>query len=265
MAHITANNIDIYYEIKGKGTPIVLIAGFSCDHTFWSGAVDDLSKTHQVLVFDNRGIGQTKAPDTPFTVDTMADDVIALLHELHIEKPVIVGQSMGSAMAQSIGKRYSDVAQKLILINTFTHVEKAPEMAFALTGELQRLNVAMRYRVQSIAPWVFSSTFLSQANQLENLVKLAEDNPYPQTLSGYEGQLQALRQFNSQSWLDTIKLPTLIIAAEEDIIAPMRTAQAVHQGIDNSKLLVIEGGHASPIEQTQKVNTAILTFAESIY
>ena len=262
MANLSVNNMNIYYELHGQGRPLVLIAGFSCDHTFWSSIVPELSKRYQVLVFDNRGVGQTQAENVSFTVETMADDTIALIRKLSLNKPIIVGQSMGSAISQTIGKKYPDEAKNLILMNTFSHLLKAPELAFTLTGELQQLMLPISCRVKSIAPWVFSSEFLSQPNQLKNIIDLAEDNPYQQTLDGYQGQLQALTKFDSRPWLSQIALPTLIIVGEEDIIAPDAGAKEVGMMIGKmARITTIPGGHASPIEQPAKVIQAIVDFS----
>lgn len=255
------NDINLYYELHGKGTPIVLIAGFSCDHTFWSGILNQLKTNHEVLVLDNRGIGQADTPDIPYSIEMMADDVIGLIKQLGLKKPMIVGQSMGSAIAQQIGKSYPEMIEKIILMNTFDRLTKIPEIAFELTGELHRMNIALSYRVQSIVPWVYSNAFLSEPGQLKNLIRLAEQNPYPQTLIGYERQLGALKSFDSRSWLYKIKTPTLIISGEEDIIAPIAGAKEVQKSIGNStQMVVVPGGHASPIEQPNKVSDAILQF-----
>jgi pimeloyl-ACP methyl ester carboxylesterase len=254
------NGIKIYYELLGQGKPIVLIAGFSCDHTFWSNIVAELAQRHQVLLLDNRGIGRTDSPDSAYSVDLMADDVMALMKALGIKQPTIVGQSMGSAITQSIGRRYSKDIHKLVLMNTFDKINKTSDIVFTLTGELQRMNVPLKYRVQTIVPWVFSNEFLSQPNQLSNLIQLAENNPYPQTLVGYERQLAALKQFNSRAWLHEINIPTLIIAGKEDIIAPLADAQAVAQAMGIKTLEILPGGHATPIEQPQKTTQAILEF-----
>lgn len=258
---IKVNQVNLYYELYGKGTPIILIAGFSCDHTFWAGILLQLMKHHLVLIFDNRGVGQSDAPDHAYAIEMMADDVMALSNRLGLEKPVIVGQSMGSAIAQEIGKRYAQQIKKLILINTFAKLSKAPEIAFEFTLALHRLHLPLRYRVQSIAPWVFSSAFLAEPNQLENLIKLAEVNRYPQSLLGYAHQLSALKAFDSHSWLYKIAVAALIISAEEDIIAPLTGANSVQKGIgENTQHLILPGGHASPIEQPDKVANAILNF-----
>src|SRR3990167_1751508 len=266
MGKMQVNDINMYYELHGKSSnnPIILIAGFACDHTFWAGILKQLTENHEVLIFDNRGIGQTDSPDSSYSIEMMADDVMALSKKLGLKKPIIIGQSMGSAIAQNIGKRYANQVKKIVLINTFEYLTKAPGMAFELTGELQRLNFPLTYRVQSIVPWVFSSEFLSQPNQLANLVKLAQDNPYPQSLIGYERQLGALKAFNSRPWLHEIKASTLIISGEEDIIAPLAGSNEVQRGIgSNTKIVIVPGGHASPIEQPDKVVGAILNFIGS--
>lgn len=259
------NDINMYYELhgKGKGTPIVLIAGFSCDHTFWLGILDQLKVNHEVLVLDNRGIGQTDCPDIPYSIEMMANDVMELTKQLGLKNPIMIGQSMGSAIAQQIGKNYPEQIKKIILINTFDHMTKIPEIAFELTGELHRINIALSYRVQSIVPWVYSNAFLSKPSQLKNLIKLAEQNPYPQTLIGYERQLGALKSFDSRPWLHHIKTSALIIAGEEDIIAPVAGAKEVQKSMGNAtQMVVVPGGHASPIEQPNKVTDAILKFVD---
>lgn len=265
MSKMKVNDITMYYEIHGKkgNNPIVLVAGFTCDHTFWTGILNQLTANHYVLILDNRGIGQTDTPNTPYSIEMMADDVMALCKKLHISQPTIIGQSMGSAIAQTIAKRYTDQIKKIILLNTFDYLTKAPEMAFELTYELQRLNLPLAYRVQSIVPWVFSSKFLSQPNQLANLVKLAQNNPYPQSLIGYQRQLGALKTFDSRSWLHEIKTPTLIISGEEDLIAPLTGSKEVQRRIgNNTQIVIVPGGHASPIEQPDKVSQAILNFID---
>ncbi len=262
---VKINDINMYYELHGRRDKksLILIAGFSCDHTFWASILPDLCKKYEVLIFDNRGIGQTDSPDHPYSIEMMADDAMALSHQLGLKNPTIVGQSMGSAIAQEIGKRYKTKIDKIVLINTFDHLTKAPEMAFELTGELMRLNISMNYRVQSIVPWVFSSEFLSQPNQLANLIKITEDNPYPQSFVGYTNQLSALKSFDSRTWLDEIKVPALIIASEEDIIAPLAGSKAVQKGIgNNTQVVMIPGGHASPIEQPARVVDAMMNFID---
>jgi len=252
-AKTTVNGVNLYYERHGigKGKPLVFIAGFTCDHHYWDSMVAALAADHELLLLDNRGMGQSDSTDDEYDIALMADDVMALLAELGIALPVIIGQSMGSLIAQTIGKRYADRIDRLVLINTATRVQTAPLLAFELTGELQRNGqVTLEAIVQSIVPWIYSSAFLSVPGQLENLFALARENPYPPSLQTYYQQLTALKAFDSEAWLYELSMPALVIAAAEDIICPPLAGQVVADAMgDKAQFVLVPGGHASPIEQ----------------
>ena len=118
MPKIKANNATFYYELVGKGQPIILIAGYTCDYSTWQLMMEQLSNHFQVLVFDNRGIGQTTDTNEPLSAELMAEDVIALSEQLHLDKPHIVGQSMGGTIAQTIAAKFPDKINKLCLLTT---------------------------------------------------------------------------------------------------------------------------------------------------
>ena len=87
MPIVSVNNANFYYESQGTGEPVILIAGFTCDHLSWQPIVDELSQYFQVVVFDNRGAGQTVDDNKPLSVKLMAADVIALADKLHLKQP----------------------------------------------------------------------------------------------------------------------------------------------------------------------------------
>jgi len=69
MPKAKVNDINLYYEIHGKGEPIFFIAGFNSDHTVWTNIIDHYAQTHQVIVMDNRGSGKSDCPDAPYTIE----------------------------------------------------------------------------------------------------------------------------------------------------------------------------------------------------
>ncbi len=111
MPVTTANGLDLYYELHGQGDPLVLIAGFTCDHTFWEGILGKLAKQFQVLIFDNRGAGRSSCPDLPYTVDDMALDAIALIESLQLKKPHLLGHSLGGCVAQAIAYKKFEISK----------------------------------------------------------------------------------------------------------------------------------------------------------
>jgi len=93
MPKIQVNKIDLFYDIQGTGEPL-LIAGFNSDSSSWSAMMPALVKHYQTIRLDNRGVGQSSAPDSP-SIKQMAADAAALLDYLHSPAHV-VGHSMGS-------------------------------------------------------------------------------------------------------------------------------------------------------------------------
>ena len=80
MPKVQVNGIELYVETHGDGEPLLLIAGFACDHTMWSDVVGALAGHYRVIVFDNRGVGRSASPDSPYTIRMMASDQGQPLH-----------------------------------------------------------------------------------------------------------------------------------------------------------------------------------------
>src|SRR4051812_43751026 len=106
MSFIKIKDTEFFYEVTGSGAPLVLISGFTVDHTIWGSVVEQLSKNFSVLTFDNRGAGQSSTPDYEYSIEMMADDAIAIAQQVFGGKKVnVVGQSMGGAIAQTIAHK----------------------------------------------------------------------------------------------------------------------------------------------------------------
>lgn len=94
MPTVKVNDINMYYEIRGEGEPLVLIGGLATDITEFEGMIRELSQNYRVIAFDNRGAGRTDKPDIPYSIEMMTDDTAGLLNALGIELAHILGISM---------------------------------------------------------------------------------------------------------------------------------------------------------------------------
>lgn len=99
MPKVNVGDINMYYEVHGEGEPLLLITGLGRDLTIWILQTREFSKKYQLMVFDNRGVGRTDAPDVPYSIEMMADDTAGLLDVLGIERAHILGLSMGGFIA----------------------------------------------------------------------------------------------------------------------------------------------------------------------
>ena len=260
MATININGVDIYYELHGQGDPLVLIAGYTCDHTFWNAMLDELAEKFQVLIFDNRGIGQTKDNGTTFTLETVAEDTMALVRQLGLIHPHILGQSMGGAIAQIIAKKYPEKINKLIILNSAAKFNTRTVKAIESLLNLRKENVSFDVLIEASIPWFFSSDYLAKPENISTFKEILRNNPYPQSIQDQERQFRTIPPFDSRDWIHEIKATTLVIAAEEDIVALPTESQQLANTIPNAQFITISGGHSSPLEQPNEVNKAILKF-----
>lgn len=254
MPKVKINDISMYYELHGKGQPIVLIPGFSVDHLTWQFIVDILKPRYQLLLLNNRGSGQTDVPAEPYNINQMADDIVGLCAHVGIKQAHFVGNSMGGFLTQTLAYRYPALIKSVVIANsaiktrgTCYHLFLEALLAF------RKENVPMDALLKSSFSWVFSCEFLNRPNMLETLLQLSLNNPYPFTTAGFEGQYAAMSNFNSQQWLKEIAVPTLIISADEDLIFPEKLSQQLYQTIPHAKYYCFENcGHVPHVEQPEK-------------
>src|SRR2546425_13157049 len=99
MPKVTVNGIRMFYEETGGGEPLILIMGFGGDHLAWAFQVRALAEHYRVVTFDNRGAGQSDAPEPPYTIRTMADDTAGLIPAPRGGRAHLRGASTGGHIA----------------------------------------------------------------------------------------------------------------------------------------------------------------------
>ncbi|MCK5654501.1 MAG: alpha/beta fold hydrolase, partial [Dehalococcoidia bacterium] len=118
MPKAKVNEVNIDYAVHGQGEPLVLIQGLGGPRSGWIFQTRAFGKYYRVITFDNRGVGKSDKPGGSYTVRTMADDTIALLDYLGVDKAHVLGISLGGMIAQEIAINYPERVRKLILACT---------------------------------------------------------------------------------------------------------------------------------------------------
>jgi 3-oxoadipate enol-lactonase len=231
MPTIRVNDIDMYYEIHGEGEPVVLIAGLNSDHTLFRGILPWLAERYKVVVFDNRGVGQTDKPDIPYSIDMMADDTAGLLDALSITQAHILGISMGGRIAAALALQYSQQVKSLILVSTVMKSLKGVPMTWS------RRLIPLMLKIPMIR------------------------GPHP--YYAVARQLEASRAYDCMDRLNEIHVPTLILHGKQDQSAPYRLAEEMHSGIKDSKMITFQGGHLFFIVRQKQFIDAITDFLDA--
>lgn len=239
---------ELYYESHGDGDPLLLIAGFGCDHLYWSLVLPGLAAKHRVIVFDNRGTGQTTAPVASLTVQSMAADAAALLDALAISTAHIAGHSMGGMIAQELAAAHPAKMRSLTLIATTARLDERGRAIVELWGDLPSLTDP-RTMCQLIAHWMYTNRFFATPGALDKLIDEMLSVKHPPTLEGIREQSLAISRADTTSRLNQIRCPTLIVAGREDIVMPAEFTRNLADDIPDAELLVIEdAGHGLLIE-----------------
>src|SRR5690242_7060123 len=112
------NGIKLYYEIHGTGRPLVLLHGGLGALEMFGPNLTALAKGHRVIAVDLQGHGRTADIDRPLSVALMADDIAALIKDLHLERADVMGYSLGGGVALQTAIRHPEVVQKLVVVST---------------------------------------------------------------------------------------------------------------------------------------------------
>ena len=264
MAKVSVNGIEFYYEKTGKGPPLLLIAGFATHLGMWEKMTPHLRESFEVTIFDNRGSGRTPATTPPYTIELLADDTLALMDALKIEKAHIAGFSMGSAIAQMIALKHPERVLKNVLISPFPTLPATAIMQAQVTAKLFQTEVDPAIAFETILPWIFSNEYLSDPQRVEETVHHLLNDPYPQPPEGYAGQLEAITHFDLTKQLAEIKTPTLLLAGEEDLYTPYCIVKNMKARLPNATLIGLpKQGHMLHVETPETIAKEMCAFCKS--
>jgi pimeloyl-ACP methyl ester carboxylesterase len=269
MPVVKANDIDIYYETKGSGTPLTLINGWGGNLNSWSPKmVKLLSEKHLVVMIDNRGTGRSGKPDAPYSMDMMAADTAAVLDHLGIEKTHVMGFSMGGIITQTFGLNYPERTMSLVLCGTqaggLNRVSSNPQVQMDLALIANPLpEMTERDRTIKLLYLLYSAEYVD-AN-LESLVKDETYSEYPTPSYALNRQSQAIAGFDSYDRLPDMSFPVLVMAGMDDVLVPRENSELLASRIPDAELVKIPGcGHGFLKQKTGEAVEHILRFLDKV-
>jgi pimeloyl-ACP methyl ester carboxylesterase len=231
----------------------------------WKEQVAGIGSMYRVIAPDLRGHGDSPAPEGDYTIDEMADDLVELLDTLGLDDRIVLGGlSMGGYVALSMVARYSERVRGLMLMDTRAAAD-SPEAA-EKREELARAVLAAGHAgpaVEAMIPRLFARIALeSRPERVAPIRELMERN----TARGVVGALRAMASRpDRRADLASIRVPTLVMVGEEDVVTPPAEAQGLADAIAGARLEVIpEAGHLAPYENHAVANAVILRFLDGL-
>lgn len=194
-----------YFECgRGPGkAPLLLVHGWCCDHSYWREQIAEFAADHRVVAVDLRGHGASDKPRQPYTVEGFAADLVWLADELELEHPVVIGHSMGGAIAACLGASYPTFARALVLVDPAVLIpeERTVEMREAMLGPDPKAFAATLIDgmfVASSPPALIAEITTEMLSAPDHVLASAGAN---------------LWQFDSPAAIRALTVPTLIVSA----------------------------------------------------
>lgn len=262
--YVTVNGVRLacYQRGQGREPALLLVHGFPLDHRLWKAQLSGLASEAWVIAPDLRGFGRSELGTAPLTMEQHADDLAALLDCLGVARAVVAGLSMGGYITFAFWRRHPDRVRGLVLADT----RAEPDTAVARAGR-----DAAAQRAREVGPAVFAEEMLSRLlppSSLSNpkIVGAARDMMASQPVPGIVAALAGLRdRVDSRPILPAIRVPTLVLVGENDMLTPPSDAAAMAEAIPGARLVtILRAGHLSPLENPRAFNAALRTFLRRV-
>lgn len=252
-------SVRIAWERRGEGQPLALVHGLGYARWGWEPVADALAERFQVVLLDNRGIGESEAPAGPYTAAEMADDVVRVLDEAGVERAHIVGTSLGGMIAQELALRTERV-ERLVLVCTTpggpsaAPMPKATAQLIAEAASMEPLVALRRFVENALAP-----------GAPEELVEriLAHRLRTAQAPTAWAAQAAAGMSFDAWDRLPELRAPTLVLHGTEDVVVDPANSTLLVERIPDARLEWLPGcGHLLFWEEPERFVALVGEFLE---
>jgi 3-oxoadipate enol-lactonase len=252
----------ISYFLEGQGdAPVLMIMGFGMRGEAWRPQIDGLKARHPVLTYDARGLGDSDPVEGRLSMSDMAGDALRVLDDAGYGRAHLVGVSMGGMVAQELALTAQDRFQTLTLIAThaggpLTWIPRATSVKDLVLANWSGGEARLERLERLLYPEAFRATCDRAA--LDARMQSSFGEPPPQVT--VSAQLQAVMGHRTGHRLGQLRLPTLVIRADQDrMIAPEHVDRlaALIPGV--KKLTIPEAGHGLIYQSAAQINAALLT------
>jgi 3-oxoadipate enol-lactonase len=261
---IYVNDLQVSYLEEGSptGFPLIFIHGFPFNKWMWKKQLLSIKESYRLIAYDVRGHGETEAGSPAFSVSQFGDDLICLMDELHIEKAIVAGLSMGGYIALNAILKNPDRFTGLLLCDTQCGADTAEgKEKRKKTIDFIKRNGLTVYAQESLKNLFAPASLERKMDEvlfIEETILKSKPESICLTL-----QALADRKETCTS-LSKLNVPVAILVGLEDKVTPPEIAEKMHQSITGSTFHIIEeAGHLSNLENPEMFNEQILKFLKT--
>jgi 3-oxoadipate enol-lactonase len=262
--HARNGEVQLAFELRGDGEPLVFIHGLGYDRFGWGPLPDALAEDFAVVLFDNRGVGDSDVPEGPYAVAQMAADTVAVLDAAGFESAHVFGVSLGGYIAEELALTYPERVRRLVLCSTAPGGPRSHPMpaagleAFGRFPTMER-EAGLRLMVENS---LGAHGVRERPELVEEIFRYRlERGP---TLAGWQSQAYAGATFDAYDRLAQIAAPTLVLQGGADSVVDPRNADLLVELIPNARLETIpDRGHLMVWEEGAALVPIVKGFLQS--
>lgn len=255
-----ADGCRIYYERTGIGPAVALIPGLGGDGRFWSGVVSWLANRFDLLIMDHRGAGRSDRPDAPYSISTIANDLLSVLDAERVDAAHLVGHSTGGAIVQSLALDAPSRARRLVISGSWDRPDARFRALFEARVRLLDAGLTAPYQMLTHVFGYDPAWMEAHEPELEGAVGKAANTLAP--LSVTAARVRMLLNFDRSAELAGIRQDTLVIGATGDVLIPFHHAERLAATIPGAKLVRLDGAHFHPSTDPVPFARTVATFLQ---
>jgi len=261
---IPSGDVDIWVEHHGDGPDLLLIAGLGDPIEAWQLQLDGLADRYHTIAYDNRGVGRTPLPEAPFSVATMADDAAAVLRGLGVEAAHVAGFSGGSVIARELARRHPALVKSLVLVGTFARWDTFARTAVNAWRWQAEAAPSERAFLEAFYTWIYTPR-AHENGMVRQFIDEALESPHPTSMETMQRTMDVYLSHEDVDWLAEIRVPTLVLTGELDLICPPRHGRVVADGIPGAQFEILPGEAHQPFQESPEAfNRRVVAFWEQV-
>ena len=258
MPFAELGDLRIHYALEGpESAPVVVFSNsLGTDYSMWDPQAGALSKRFRILRYDTRGHGQSSVTPGPYSIDSLAKDVVNLLDALRLNRVHFCGLSMGGMIGMWLGINVPERLDKLILSSTAVKIGTAETWNTRIATVRKE---GMRpVAAAAIERW-FTVSFREKAPAAVAATKKVVDETNPE---GYAACCAAVRDFDFRDKIGALRLPVLAIAGSSDPATPPADLRFLAEHISGARYVELSGAHLCNLEDADRFTAEVSSFLE---
>lgn len=260
MPSVISDGVEIHYEVRGRGSPVLLLAGLAGAAASWGPQIELFAERHEVILPDHRGTGRSERTSRGMTIAQHALDMARVVEAAGCGPVHAIGSSTGGAIAQLMALDHRACLRTITLASALARADAFYRRQFDLRRRLLT-DSGLRAATEANALFLFDPHFArTEHERVEAWVESASAGAFDPEI-GF-ARIDMIVGHDSLDRLGGITTPTLVLVGERDFCTPLHFSRELHEAIPGAELVVLDGGHFCFLERPDAFHRAVEAFLE---